>query len=228
MTNAISPVTGGDLVDVLDRLVAETAQALIEHPLYGRIYDGTASADLYLRFLYRTYHYVLHTPRQLDDAERALASSEDPVHQKFRATFSHHSEEEAGHDLWVLDDIKAIGGDVEEARRAEPCLAIAAYIASLDVTLKSRTPLGILGFGYFLEGIAERIGPTMADNLTRNSKIPNIAKAVTFIAAHGVADVGHMAESRKALRTITNEDDKAAILLCARLTAMQYLSLLQP
>jgi pyrroloquinoline quinone (PQQ) biosynthesis protein C len=225
---AMSSTNFGDLVDVLDGLVGETAQALIADPLYGRLYDGTASRELYLSFLERTYQYVLYTPRQLDDAVRVLADSPDPVHQEFRAKFAHHSEEEAGHDLWLLDDIKALGGDVEAARRQKPTYAVQLYIVSLKTVLASPYPMGVLGFGYLLEGLAEKIGPGMADNLKRVSKIPSIAKAVSFVESHGVADVGHMAESRAAFRRITSDDDKAAIVLSARLTAAQYRSLLRP
>jgi pyrroloquinoline quinone (PQQ) biosynthesis protein C len=224
----MSSTSSGDLVDTLDALVAETAKALIADPLYGRIYDGTTSRELYLSFLARTYQYVLYTPRQLDDAERALASSTDPVHQEFRKKFAHHSEEEAGHDLWLLDDIAALGGDVEAAKRQKPTYAVELYIASLKTVLASPYPMGILGFGYVLEGLAEKLGPTMAKNLKTVSTIPNMAKAVSFVESHGVADVEHMAESRAAYRRITSEDDKAAILLAARITAAQYLSLLRP
>jgi len=227
MPDPILPL-GGDLVDHLDRIIAEGVRSLIEDPYYGRLHDGTASRELYLRFLERTYTYVLYTTKQLDDAARILAASPDPVCRAFAAKFEHHSEEEAGHDIWVLDDIRALGGDVEAVKRAEPCLAVRAYAALLDVALKSDHPLGIAGCGQFLEGVSERIGRQMSENFRRNSKIPNIENALTFIAAHGEADQAHMAESRTAWRTITNEADKAAIVLFTRLTSAWYPSLLFP
>jgi pyrroloquinoline quinone (PQQ) biosynthesis protein C len=216
------------LVETLDRIVAETVSTLIEDPLYGPIYDGTVSREVYLRFLRRTHQYVLYTTTQLDEAARVLKDSPDPVHKAFVAKLSHHSREETGHDRWLRDDIVALGGDAHALESEEPCLAVAAYIAMLGVVLKSENALGVLGVGYYLEAISEKIGPRMAENLKRNSHIPNIANAVSFIEAHGIADVKHMAETRAALGGITNEGDKAAIVLLARLTAAEYQSLLSP
>src|SRR5581483_8720691 len=99
----------GDLVAALQAVMEETVRALIHHPLYGQIYSGTASRELYLHFLTQTYLYVIGTVPLLEDTERVLANSTDPVYQAFRARFEHHSEEEAGHDAWILNDIAAIG-----------------------------------------------------------------------------------------------------------------------
>jgi pyrroloquinoline quinone (PQQ) biosynthesis protein C len=228
MTSFLAPPPNGDLVAGLQGIVEETVRALIEHPLYGRIYDGTASRELYLRFLTQTYHYVIDTVPLLKQTERVLANSTDPVYQAFHARFAHHSEEEKGHDGWLLDDIAAIGGDIEAAKRARPCLAVHCYHSLIETVLKSDHPLAAAAFGGVLEEISARLGPPMTANLKRHSKIPNIANAVSFIESHGVADAEHTGENSDVLRSITNEGDKAAFLLCARQVALLYSGLLDP
>jgi pyrroloquinoline quinone (PQQ) biosynthesis protein C len=217
-----------DVVAALDTIVNDLVALLLADHRYGRLCEGTVTREEYLDFLGRTYHYVKETQHQLMGGSRALREKTDAVHVALRKEFDHHAHEETGHEQWVLDDIRAIGGDVEAAIRTEPCLAVRLYVASGQITLASQRPLGILGVGYVLEGISEKLGTRMAVNLVERSGIPNIAKAVSFLASHGDADVGHVAEARSRLRSIDDEDNQEAILLCAKLTAAQYSHILRP
>lgn len=217
-----------DLAAVLDAVVANLVETLLANPQYRRIHDGRATRDEYLDFLQRTYHYVKHTHRQLSGGAEALAGHKDPAHAALRDELGHHASEEVGHEQWLLDDIRALGGDVEATVASEPCLAVKLYVASGEIVLASKNPLGILGVGYVLEGISEKFGSHMAKSLVERSGIPGIAAAVSFLASHGDADVGHMVEARATMRAIPSDADRAAIVMIAKLTATLYSHLLSP
>jgi pyrroloquinoline quinone (PQQ) biosynthesis protein C len=222
----VAAAGGIDLVATMDAIVAEAVADLSADPVTGSIFDGTASRDLYLRFLIETYHYVLETTPLLKQGARALAGSRDALGKEMHERFEEHAQGEAGHERWVLDDIAAIGGDVEAAKRAEPSAAVQAYVAMVRFVGLSRRPLGLIGVAYFLEGISEQLGTRTAENMKKHSKIPNIAKALSFVESHGSTDVGHMEEGRATLRKIESARDKAAILLCAQSAAFQYAEML--
>jgi pyrroloquinoline quinone (PQQ) biosynthesis protein C len=222
----MSPSPTSDIVLVLDRLIEDTVATLRADPVFGRIFDGTASRELYLRFLTETFHYVKQTQLQLQAGARALRDHPDPARRALAARFAHHEEEEIGHERWVLDDIRALGGDVEAAERAEPGAAVKAYLAMGAFVWQSRHPLGLMGIGTLLEGISEKLGTSAARNLEERSGIAGIGKALSFLRSHGEADVGHMEEARAALRSVADERDREVIVLCAKMTALYYTHLL--
>jgi len=215
-----------DLVGALDTLIHDTVATVLADPVLGSVFDGTASRDTYLRFLTQTYHYVLETTPLLRAGARAFAASSDAFGKSMHERFAEHAREETGHEQWLLDDIEALGADVEAAKRAEPSPAVQAYVAMVRFTGRSRRPIGLMGVGFLLEGVSEKLGTQTADNLRARSKIPGIEKALSFVDSHGSTDVGHMEEGRKALRTIEDPNDRAAVLLCAQCTALYYTELL--
>jgi pyrroloquinoline quinone (PQQ) biosynthesis protein C len=218
----------GDIVEVLDRIIVGTVATLRADPTFGRIFDGTASRELYLRFLTQTYHYVKLTRTLLAAGARALRDDADPTRRAFGERFAHHEQEEVGHEQWVLDDIRALGADVAAAERAEPCAAVKGYVAMSTFVWESRHPIAIMGISTLLEGISEKLGSSTARSFRERSAIPGIDEALTFLDTHGEADVGHMEEARAALRRITDERDREAVVSCARMTSLFYVHLLHP
>jgi hypothetical protein len=71
-------------------------------------------------------------------------------------------------------------------------------------------------FGYARAGRA-------AQNLVRRSKIPDIARAVTFLEKHGEADEAHIRVLADALAEVTAPEEADAVLLAARVVAELYI-----
>lgn len=217
-----------DLVQTLDALIADTVATVRDDPRLGAVFDGTASRELYLAFLTQTYHYVVETTPLLRAGARALAGRGDALGQEMHARFAEHAREETGHEQWLLDDIAALGADVEAAKRADPSPAVKAYTAMVRAFGASRRPLGLLGVAFLLEGVSEQLGGRTAEAMKRRSSIPNIERALSFVETHGTTDVGHMEEGRRTLRKLADPRDRAAVRLCAEATAFYYTELLGP
>jgi pyrroloquinoline quinone (PQQ) biosynthesis protein C len=223
MTTGTPPTT--DLVAALHNSTEETLAALMADETFRTVFDGTTTRELYLEFLARTYHYVTYTSYQLEEGKKLTATAPDPFQKAMHERFDHHAKEESGHELWVLDDIQALGGDVEAVKRGDPGLAVKAYAAMVQLVLRSKTPLGIIGVGALLEGISARLGTMAANNLRKHSKIPNIENALKFFDSHGEADREHIIEQNTTLAGIPSEEDRRAIRLCIETTAFQYRNL---
>jgi hypothetical protein len=95
---------------------------------------------------------------------------------------------------------------------------MAAYVAGFRHAAHSPTPLGVAGQAWILEGISERRWTIAVPNLLARSKIPGIDRAVSCLALHAEADIGHCARARARLARITDPRDQTAILHNARLT----------
>ena len=223
---AASSAQDDPLVRGLETTVDETVAALKADPVFSTIFDGTASREVYLKYLERTYHYVNYTTVQLKQAARVFADRPGELEQAMHQRFVHHAKEEHGHELWVLDDIRAIGGDADAAIKADPGLAVKAYLSMAELVLGSRTPLAFIGLGGLLEGISAQLGTLAATNMRSHSKIPNVGNALKFFDSHGEADTVHIIEQRETLVKIRGEEDRRALLVCAQMTAFQYRHLL--
>ena len=65
-------------------------------------------------FLTEAYHHVKHTFPLLS---LAAAHTRD---ERYQAALAIYMNEERGHDKWILDDIRAMGGDAEAVERGKP------------------------------------------------------------------------------------------------------------
>ena len=111
-----------------EQLIAETAEsrgAFLSIPLVQSTIRNGASRKLYLDFLAEAFHHVKHTFPLL-----ALAASRTPD-QRYQDALVEYMEEERGHEKWILNDIRAVGGQggafqFEVRLRAAPSATAAA------------------------------------------------------------------------------------------------------
>src|SRR5450755_3429176 len=100
-----------------EQLVGETADgrdAFLSIPLVRSTLRNGASRSLYLDFLTEAYHHVKHTFPLL-----ALAASRTSD-ERYQDALVEYMEEERGHEKWILDDIRAVGGNPAAVRSGTP------------------------------------------------------------------------------------------------------------
>ena len=117
----------------------------------GAIHDalaGVVSLPRYLAFLGEAFQHVRHTVPLLMTAGGRLPTRLGWL----QADLRHYIEEEAGHDEWILNDIRAAGGDAEAVRAARPHPATDALVARVYDEVQRRNPVGIFGMVHVLEG----------------------------------------------------------------------------
>jgi hypothetical protein len=132
------------------RQTAEARHAFMALPLIQDVLKNGASKGLYLDFLGQAYHHVRNTAPLLALAA-ARCDSEDYLYQS--ALFE-YIEEERGHELWILEDIQAMGGDPEQVRRSAPRLPCKVMIGHAYYVVDHISPYGLLGMIHVLEGMA--------------------------------------------------------------------------
>jgi pyrroloquinoline quinone (PQQ) biosynthesis protein C len=171
---------------LLIQQTARSRQAFIELPLIQDVLQNGASKALYLDFLGQAYHHVKNTASLLALAA-ARCGSEDTLYQS--AMFEYIKEEQ-GHELWILEDIDALGGDDDAVRRSSPRFPCKVMIGHAYYVVDHVSPYALLGMIHVLEGMAVALAGNAVAAL--RASIPSSTKeGFKYLTTHSDLDVHH-------------------------------------
>lgn len=211
------------LLETLDLSVTDLLAALDAHPLARRLMAGDIEPYEYAAFLEQTYLYVRQTRPLLRRAgERLHVLRRAPTLARL---FLQKADEEQGHELWVLEDLAAIGYPLDERHCPKPSTPIAAYLAWNHFQVEADWPLGFIGTAYLLEALSSASAGKTAANLVKKNHIPGIQNGVRFLRGHADADDHHLDMLRRLLTVVSQPADVEAIALSAAVTATLYLGM---
>jgi len=196
-----------------EQLARETApdrEFLLAAPVIRRALAGDVTRELYVAFLTQAYHHVRHTVPLL----MAVGARVPERHGWLRDAVLHYLEEETGHDQWILNDIERAGGDRAAAAASEPSVATEAMVAYAYDTVMRRNPLGFFGMVHVLEGTSVALALNAAGRIQQALELPS--NAFTYLKSHGELDKEHINDLAGILERFTDEDDRKAVIRCAR------------
>jgi len=165
---------------------APSRQSFIELPLIRDVLQNGASQALYLEFLGQAYHHVKNTAPLLALAA-AHCRSEDTLYQT--ALFE-YIEEEHGHELWILEDIHALGGDTDEVRRSSPRFPCKVMVGHAYYLIEHVSPYGLLGMIHVLEGMAVALASKVVTAI-RGSLSSAGEAGFKYLTTHSDLDIHH-------------------------------------
>jgi hypothetical protein len=183
---------------------------LLSAPIIQGCLRGEVSLPSYLAFLREAYHHVHHTVPLL----RACKAALPPRHAWLNDAMDEYIVEEQGHDEWILDDIRACGGDADAVRRGSPGLATEVMVAYAYDTIARRNPLGFFGMVHVLEGTSVSLALLAADRIQKPLGLPD--SAFSYLRSHGTLDLEHTAHFALLMDGIGDAADQAAIVHGAR------------
>jgi pyrroloquinoline quinone (PQQ) biosynthesis protein C len=189
---------------------AEARQGLLSEPIIQGTLRGEVSLPSYLAFLREAYHHVRHTVPLLLACSAALPKR----NHWLREPLAEYVTEEAGHDQWVLDDIRACGGDADAVRLGTPGHATEVMVAYAYDTIARRNPLGFLGMVHVLEGTSVSLALMAAEQIQKPLALPD--NAFSYLRSHGVLDREHTAHFEALMGRIVDPRDQADIVHAAR------------
>lgn len=196
-----------------DRLIEETTDAragLLGTPIIQGCLRGEVSLPSYLAFLREAYHHVHHTVPLL----RACKAALPPRNGWLSGPLDEYIEEERGHDEWILDDIRACGGDAEAVRHGLPGHATEVMVAYAYDTIARRNPLGFFGMVHVLEGTSVSLALLAAEQIQKPLRLPDAA--FSYLRSHGTLDQEHTAHFALLMDRIESPQDQADIVHAAR------------
>jgi hypothetical protein len=196
--------------EVLLKQSADARTGLLTAPIIQGCLRGEVSLPSYVAFLREAYHHVRHTVPLLKACKAALPER----HAWLHGPLDEYIEEEHGHDLWILDDIRACGGDADAVREGLPGHAAEVMVAYAYDMIARRNPLGFFGMVHVLEGTSVSLALLAADQIQQSLALPD--SAFSYLRSHGTLDQEHTAHFAMLMNLIEDPRDQADIVHAAR------------
>ncbi|QOF76160.1 TenA family transcriptional regulator [Variovorax sp. 38R] len=195
------------------RLLSQTNDArmgLLGTPIIQGCLRGEVSLPSYLAFLREAYYHVRHTVPLLHACKAALQER----NLWLQGPLDEYIEEEQGHDEWILDDIRACGGDADAVRKGSSGHATEVMVAYAYDTIARRNPLGFFGMVHVLEGTSVSLALMAADQIQKPLQLPDAA--FSYLRSHGTLDQEHTAHFALLMDQIEDPQDQNDIVHAAR------------
>jgi len=182
----------------LQTATAPDRNGFLSIPLIQTTVHSGASRELYIDFLTQAYHHVKHTYPLL-----ALAS----VHthnEAYQDALVEYMEEERGHEKWILDDIRAMGGNAEAVRDGKPGQACQIMVGYTYYAIEWISPYAMLGSVHVLEGMSTMLADMAADAIQASLAVPG-KDGFSYLRSHGALDIEHVAFFKEFINTLSSD-----------------------
>ncbi len=202
-----------------DRLVTGTENARVAFmhmPVLQRALRGNVTNDEYVAFLSQAYHHVKHTVPLMMACGSRLSENQHWLLQ----ALGEYIAEEMGHEHWILDDIRACGGDPDAVRLATPHPATETMVAYAYDVVQRRNAVGFFGMVFVLEGTSVRLATQAAQAIKEKLRLPG--NAFRYLTSHGALDQNHLAFFEGLMNRIDDPADQAMIRHCANMFYRLY------
>lgn len=191
-------------------------EALLSNPLINRGATGNITLEEYIKFLTQAYHHVKHTVPLLMRCGSRLPESYEWLREKV----AEYIEEELGHQEWILNDIKASGGDAESVRNGTPSIPTELMVAYAYDVIDRVNPVGFFGMVLVLEGTSVAVASKAGEAIRASLNLP--AKSFSYLMSHGSLDVGHTQFYEDIVNSISDERDVSQLIRSAKIFYKLY------
>ena len=207
--------------DTLQLQTSYERQALFAVPVIREALAGQVSRASYIAFLTQAYYHVRHTvPLMMACGARLPARLE-----WLRGAVCEYIQEEYGHEQWILNDIKACGGDWEAVRDGLPALPIELMVAYLYDLIARGNPVGLFGMVNVLEGTSIALATHAAGAIQSTLGLPN--QAFSYLSSHGALDQDHMVTYKSLMDRLDDVADQQAVLHAAKVVYPLYTAMFE-
>jgi pyrroloquinoline quinone (PQQ) biosynthesis protein C len=176
-------------------------------PRMDRMIHQGLTRDDYLALLEDLYHVVWNFCPVMGSAASRLKDDCRGI----RYLLYNKIAEEKGHEDWVLNDIRALGGDVDRVRESRPRTPVEVFIGYNYALTDRDHPVAVLGMLYTLEVIASvyagRVAQSARDKIGMSG-----ADGFSFLESHSTMDGDHLVDLKDALKTIERSALQDAVI----------------
>ncbi|MBK8324245.1 MAG: iron-containing redox enzyme family protein [Betaproteobacteria bacterium] len=189
---------------------------LLSAPVIGQAMAGDVTRETYIAFLTQAYHHVKHTVPLLMACGARLPERLEWL----RSAIAEYIEEETGHEQWILNDIRACGGDAEAVRHGAPALPTELMVSYVHDRIARHNPVSFFGMVNVLEGTSTALATQAAGIIQERLKLP--PQAFSYLTSHGSLDIEHMKMFEGLMKRLDREEDREAVVHTARVVYRLY------
>lgn len=189
---------------------------LMSTPIIRQTMNGEVELHSYVAFLGQAYHHVKHTVPLL----MACGSRLPERLGWLRSAVAEYIEEEIGHEEWILDDIRACGGDVEAVRDSAPNLATELMVSYVYDRIARDNPVSFFGMVNVLEGTSIVLASQAAATIQDALGLPD--SAFSYLKSHGSLDLEHIEFFKRLMNRLDDPGDRVAVVHTARVVYRLY------
>ena len=192
------------------QLIVRTDEARRDFETNPVLLDAVAkgmSVERYRALLLELYHVVWH----FNPVSAAAASRMPDTLRELRYFLYEHMDEESGHELWVRNDLEAVGVGPAQTVAHQPGVHTLAMTGYNYWAADRRHPASVLGMLYALEVIASVYGGPFASAI-KESLLLDGEQGISFINSHATLDAEHMSELREVMNLLDGDDVLDAIV----------------
>lgn len=192
------------------------------HPVVLDAVARGMAVERYRALLLELYHVVWH----FNPVSAAAASRMDDRYAPIRHFLYAHMHEESGHEVWVMNDLQAVGVAPEAVRAHAPGVHTLALVGYNYWAADRRHPCSVLGMLYALEVIASVYGGPFAAAI-RESLLLDGENGVSFIGSHASLDAQHMAELRQKMNLLPDTESLSAVIESVRVNFHHFTRIIE-
>lgn len=194
----------------LQEATAPERATLLAAPIIQDALSARIRLHQYVAFLSQAYHHVRHTVPLL-----MACGSRLPTRLGWlRHATADYIAEEIGHEEWILSDIAACGADAAAVRASLPNACTEMMVAYAYHQIDRCNPVGFFGMVQVLEGTSVAIATAAAGGIGTALGLPE--QAFSYLRSHGSLDVEHVGFFERLMDGLEAQDDRDAVLHCAR------------
>jgi pyrroloquinoline quinone (PQQ) biosynthesis protein C len=171
---------------------------------------GQISLETYISYLTEAYHHVKHTVPLLRAARMRLGDRQ----KWMEPAIKEYIEEESGHELWILDDIRCSGGDAEAARNGISRPETEFMVSYAYDFINRINPVGFFGMVFVLEGTSTQLATKGAQAIQSSLRLGD--DCFHYLRSHGAVDIEHMQFFESVMNNVEDREDQEAIIHVAR------------
>ncbi len=191
-------------------------EQFLQIPALTQGFQGDIPKNSYLAFLGEAYHHVRHTvPLLMACGARLPARLE-----WLREAVAEYIEEETGHQEWILNDIRAAGGDADAVRDGRPHASTELMVAYAYDGIARNNPVSFFGMVLVLEGTSVAMATQAADRIQQGLGLPDTA--FSYLRSHGALDQEHIRFYADLMDRLDDAEDRAAVTHAARMFYRLY------
>jgi len=207
----------------LDRIDAELRSVLDDFDSTSpmrRLLEADIDLDHYKSFLRQNFHQLRQRPLLMALAVARLQTSREAVKLLHKRAV-----EEVGHDLLVLNDLRALGEDPTEVPDQSPLAETTAVLAFAHYQIQQLNPVGFVGNLYFMDFAPLYSSARNADALKRIG-VP--AEAMSAVEDHTVVGPVHARAMKTFVSDLVEEEsDVESVVYGMKTTATLYANMIQ-